>query len=148
MYMAGIYPTSTAKEVKYLMTDGEACIFIAENQEHVDRILPLYGKLPKLSHVVVIDTTGTFMSYHSALTTYEDLIYKGQEMLDADTGAFEEEVRKVDPNDDLFIVYTSEYHWQHQGGSHQPWKAVGSSIYPHRPISDSGANNMNCFFRK
>ncbi len=103
----GIYPTSSAKEVKYLMTDGEACIFIAENQEYVDRILPLHDELPKLRHVVVIDTTGTFMYDHSALTTYEDLTHKGQEMLDADTGAFEEEVRKVDPKDDLFIVYTS-----------------------------------------
>ena len=103
----GIYPTSSAKEVNYLMTDGEACIFIAENQEYVDRILPLYDALPKLSHVVVIDTTGTFMYDHSALTPYEDLTHKGQEMLDADAGAFEEEVRKVDPKDDLFIVYTS-----------------------------------------
>jgi len=103
----GIYPTSSSKEVRYLMTDGEACIFVAENQEYVDRILPLYDELPKLRHVVVIDTTGTFMYDHSALITYEDLNHKGREMLDANTGAFEEEVRRVNPEDDLFIVYTS-----------------------------------------
>jgi len=103
----GIYPTSSSKEVLYLMRDGEACIFVAENQEYVDRILPFYDELPKLRHVVVIDTTGTFMYDHSALTTYEDLTHKGQEMLDANAGAFEEEVRRIDPKDDLFIVYTS-----------------------------------------
>ncbi len=103
----GIYPTSSSKEVNYLMTDGEACIFVAENQEYVDRILLLYDELPKLRHVVVIDTTGTFMYDHSALTTYEDLTHKGQEVLDANAGAYEEEVRRIDPEDDLFIVYTS-----------------------------------------
>ena len=103
----GIYPTSSSKEVNYLMTDGEACIFVAENQEYVDRILPLYDELPKLRHVVVIDTTGTFMYDHSALTTYEDLTHKGQEVMDANAGVFEEEVRRVNPEDDLFIVYTS-----------------------------------------
>ncbi|MBT3256394.1 MAG: AMP-binding protein [Deltaproteobacteria bacterium] len=103
----GLYPTSSPKEVNYLMKDGEACIFVAENQEYVDRILPLYDELPKLRHVIVIDTTGTFMYDHSALVSYDDLTAKGREVLDADAGAFEEEVRKVNPTDDLFIVYTS-----------------------------------------
>ena len=103
----GLYPTSSPKEVNYLMKDGEACIFVAENQEYVDRILPLYDDLPELRHVIVIDTTGTFMYDHSALISYDDLTRKGQKVLDADTGAFEEEARKVTPGDDLFIVYTS-----------------------------------------
>ena len=38
----GIYPTSSQKEVRYLMEDGGASIFVAEDQEYVDRILPLF----------------------------------------------------------------------------------------------------------
>ena len=37
----GIYPTASAAEVEYQMRDGGAAIFVAEDQEYVDRILPL-----------------------------------------------------------------------------------------------------------
>ena len=37
----GIYPTASAEEVEYQMRDGGAVLFIAEDQEYVDRILPL-----------------------------------------------------------------------------------------------------------
>src|ERR671922_1019016 len=35
----GIYPTASAAEVEYQMRDGGAAMFIAENQEYVDKIL-------------------------------------------------------------------------------------------------------------
>ena len=42
----GIYPTASASEVEYQMRDGGAVIFIAEDQEYVDKILPLADRLP------------------------------------------------------------------------------------------------------
>ena len=46
-------PSSTAsirllrrREVEYQMRDGGAAIFIAEDQEYVDKILPLADRLP------------------------------------------------------------------------------------------------------
>ena len=35
----GIYPTASQAEVQYQMNDGGACIFIAEDQEYLDKIL-------------------------------------------------------------------------------------------------------------
>ena len=66
----GIYPTSSQKELLYLMQDGEASIFVAENQEYVDRILPLLDRLPHVKHVVVIDVRGMFMYDHPALVSF------------------------------------------------------------------------------
>jgi long-chain acyl-CoA synthetase len=103
----GIYPTSSPKEVRHLMNDGEACIFVAENQEYVDRILPLFDSLPALRHVLVIDSTGTFMYDHPALTAYEELTQKSAGTLAGDMDQLEDEVRKIAPEDPLFIVYTS-----------------------------------------
>src|SRR5262245_55871787 len=40
----GIYPTASAQEVEYQMRDGGAVLFIAEDQEYVDRILPLVDR--------------------------------------------------------------------------------------------------------
>ena len=42
----GIYPTASAAEVEYQMRDGGAVMFIAENQEYVDKILPFADRLP------------------------------------------------------------------------------------------------------
>ena len=103
----GIYPTSSAKEVQYLMSDGGACIFVAENQEYVDRILPLYDKLTDLNHIIVIDTRGIFMYDHAALFTYNDIVQSGEKFLESNSGKFEEMVSRVNPSDNLFIVYTS-----------------------------------------
>ena len=36
-------------------------IFVAENQEYADRIIPLFDNFPHLRHIVVIDTKGLFM---------------------------------------------------------------------------------------
>ena len=42
----GIYPTAAAAEIAYQMRDGGAAIFIAEDQEYVDKILPIADQLP------------------------------------------------------------------------------------------------------
>src|SRR5688572_24949363 len=51
----GIYPTASAAEVEFQMRDGSASIFIAEDQEYVDKILPFVDGLPELRSLVVLD---------------------------------------------------------------------------------------------
>ena len=103
----GIYPTSSQKELLYLMADGEATIFVAENQEYVDRFLPLLDKLPQVKHVIVIDVRGMFMYDHPALVSFVDLMERGEAALESDTSAVEGIAQGIQPADDLFIVYTS-----------------------------------------
>jgi len=103
----GIYPTSSQKEVHYLMEDGEACIFIAENQEYADRILPLFDQLSFLKTIVVIDYQGMFMYEHPSLISYEKLLQDGEKQLTLNPGVFREMVNRVKPSDAVFIVYTS-----------------------------------------
>lgn len=103
----GIYPTSSQKELLHLMQDGGATIFIAENQEYVDRLLPLMEQLPRVGHVVVTDVRGMFMYDHPAIVSYVDLMESGKAALQSDPKAVEDITRSVKPSDDLFIVYTS-----------------------------------------
>ena len=103
----GIYPTSSEKEVRYLMGDGGASIFVAEDQEYVDRILPLFDELPGLLNIVVIDDQGMFMYVHDAISSYEKLMEKGEKESLAAPGIFEDLVGNVKPSDSAFIVYTS-----------------------------------------
>src|SRR6266849_7747186 len=56
----GIYPTASASEVEYQMKNGGAVLFIAENQEYVDKILPIADRLSALRWIMVIDATAMF----------------------------------------------------------------------------------------
>lgn len=103
----GIYPTSSVKELAYLMKDGGACIFVAEDQEYVDRILPLFDDLTDLNHIIVIDNQGMFMYDHPALISYDSVKRDGRQLFEEASGEFESLVDRIDPADGLFIVYTS-----------------------------------------
>ena len=56
----GIYPTASAAEVEYQMRDGGAVLFVAENQEYVDRLLQIADRLPALRWIVALDGTAMF----------------------------------------------------------------------------------------
>jgi len=100
----GIYPTASSEEAEYQMRDGGAVLFIAEDQEYVDRILPLVERLPELRRIVVIDDTALFAFSHPKLLSYEVLCEAGR---NADPAWLETEVAKVRPEQPAFIVYTS-----------------------------------------
>jgi long-chain acyl-CoA synthetase len=100
----GIYPTASSEEVEYQMRDGGAALFVAEDQEYVDRILPLAERLPALRRIVVIDDTALFAFSHPRLVAYEALCEAGG---DADLAWLQARVAKVRPQQPAFIVYTS-----------------------------------------
>src|SRR5215510_9420532 len=99
----GIYPTASAAEVEYQLRDGGAAIFIAEDQEYVDKVLPLIDRLPNLRSVIVIDASAMFDYEHPKLTIYDDLITT----LDGDLDWLAAQAARVNPEDPAFIVYTS-----------------------------------------
>src|SRR5262245_38685949 len=100
----GIYPTASPQEVEYQMRDGGAVLLIAEDQEFVDRILPLVDRLPALRRIMVIDDTALFAFSHEKVVAYDTL-------LDASGGGdldwLEGEVSKLRAKQPAFIVYTS-----------------------------------------
>jgi long-chain acyl-CoA synthetase len=100
----GIYPTASPQEVEYQMRDGGAVLFIAEDQEYVDRILPLVDRLPALRQIIVIDDTALFAFSHEKVVAYDALLDAGG---GADLGWLEGEIAKVRPEQPAFIVYTS-----------------------------------------
>src|SRR5262245_18316260 len=101
----GIYPTSSLSEVAFLMNDGKASVFIAEDQEYVDKILSVRERLPHLEWIVVIDHSSMFAYRDPQLRRYVDVLAEGA---CADPlGELEEMARALDPRHPAFIVYTS-----------------------------------------
>ena len=100
----GIYPTASAKEVDYQMRDGGACVFIAEDQEYVDRILPIADQLPDLRAIVVLDDSAMFGYEHVKLHRFSDLLAAAKK---ADLPWLEAQIFTLSSDDSAFIVYTS-----------------------------------------
>lgn len=100
----GIYPTASAEEVDYQMRDGGACVFIAEDQEYVDRILRIADQLPDLRNIVVLDHSAMFGYEHAKLRRFGELLDAAGE---PDIEWLEVQTASLSPNDPAFIVYTS-----------------------------------------
>jgi long-chain acyl-CoA synthetase len=100
----GIYPTASLTEVEYQMRDGGAAVFIAEDQEYVDKILPIADRLPDLKTIVVIDDSAMFGYTHPKLHRLRDLL-DGVDR--PQLGWLEERIAALSPGDPAFIVYTS-----------------------------------------
>jgi len=100
----GIYPTASLAEVEYQMRDGGASVFIAEDQEYVDKILPIADRLPDLKAIVVIDDSAMFGYTHPKLRRLRDLL---DDIERPQLGWLEERIVGLSPDDPAFIVYTS-----------------------------------------
>ena len=100
----GIYPTASLAEVEHQMRDGGAAVFIAEDQEYVDKILPIVDRLPDLRTIIVLDDDAMFDYAHPKLRFFRALI---KSVPAPDLAWLEAHVARLSPADPAFIVYTS-----------------------------------------
>jgi long-chain acyl-CoA synthetase len=95
--VVGIYPTSPAAEVEYLLGHSGAKLLIAEDEEQVDKVLAVRSELADLREVFVVDSRGV---REENVRPWEEL--EGAEPLD-----LAEVAAELDPDATAIIVYTS-----------------------------------------
>jgi len=103
----GVYTTSSIEEIEYLMQTGGAKFFIAENQEYVDKILLIAGRLPRLSRIIVIDTRAIFMYEDARLISFSEVQELGRQRKGKFPEQISQNIQQGDPDGPAFLIFTS-----------------------------------------
>jgi len=105
---AGIYPTSSYKQVKYYVNHSHARIIFVENDEQLDKTLQILDDTPNLEHIVVFDMKGLQRFNHDYVMSFKEFQDLGKKFaLDHPELRFEKMIDAIRPEDTAAVVYTS-----------------------------------------
>ncbi|MDZ7674258.1 MAG: AMP-binding protein [Acidimicrobiales bacterium] len=100
----GVYPTSPAAELEYLLNHSESSVLFAEDEEQLDKVLECWDRVPGLRTVVVFDTRGIKQLDDPRIITHTELVERGAAL---DGGDFDRAVASLSPDEVAVQVYTS-----------------------------------------
>lgn len=103
----GVYATSPANEVAYVLGHAQVEIVVCEDQEQTDKVLERLDELPRLKRIVVIDPKG-LRSYASELVvSFAEVLRVGAEHEVRNPGLVEACLAAQTQADTGLMVYTS-----------------------------------------
>jgi long-chain acyl-CoA synthetase len=103
----GIYTTCSVPEVRYQIENGGAKIFIAENQEYVDKVLEVEELKSDLKHIIVADMRAMFLYNDERIVSLSDVQKLGESKAAQESALFEAGIQAIKPEDTAVFVYTS-----------------------------------------
>ncbi len=103
----GIYPTSPAAEIAYLLAASDASVVVCEDQEQLDKVLEVRDRLPSLTHLVLIDPRGVRHYSVDNLLTFEAVVALGAASEHERPGVLEERLQRQSMDDIALMIFTS-----------------------------------------
>ncbi|KZE27983.1 long-chain fatty acid--CoA ligase [Chelatococcus daeguensis] len=103
----GVYPTSPANEVAYVLGHAGVEIVVCEDQEQTDKVLERLDELPQLRRIVVIEPKGLRHYPQDRITTFAELERLGAEQGRLEPGTIDACLARQQLGDTALIVYTS-----------------------------------------
>jgi long-chain acyl-CoA synthetase len=122
-----IYPSSTADECAFIVSDSGATVAFAENDDQVQKLRARRGDLPLLRHVVTFDGRASDDGWVTTLAALEE---RGRAWDGAHPGAFEERAAEIAPGALATLIYTSGTTGRPKGVelTHAAWVAQSRAI--------------------
>ncbi|WP_370156176.1 long-chain fatty acid--CoA ligase [Ferrovibrio sp.] len=103
----GIYTTDSPKQVEFIVNDSRTAIYIAENDEQLDKILEVRARCPSLRKIVVIDMEGLADFHDPMVISFDELLSMGRNFEHANPGFWDEQLALGRPEDLAILIYTS-----------------------------------------
>ena len=103
----GVYTTDSPKQVEYLCQDSRTRIFVAENEEQLDKILEVRERLPDLIKIIVLDMEGLRDFKDDMVISIDELYQLGKEYHEQHPDFWEEQIALSKPEDLAILIYTS-----------------------------------------
>lgn len=103
----GVYTTDSAKQVQYIVSDSNTVVFIAENEEQLDKILEVRDRCPSLKKIVVIDEEGLSDFSDPMVISFAQLLQLGRDFENANPNVWEKELATGKSSDLAILIYTS-----------------------------------------
>jgi len=104
----GVYPTSPASEVAYVIGHADVDMVVCEDQEQTDKVLEALPELPRLKKIIVVETKGlrSFTPEQRALiATFDEVERLGRESGQAKR--IDEALARQQLDDIGLMIYTS-----------------------------------------
>ncbi|MGB3246705.1 MAG: AMP-binding protein [Sulfitobacter sp.] len=102
-----VYPDQTADEILYLAEDSRTRVFLAQDQEQVDKCIEIAEKYQGAIAIVYWDGSGLWGYDHPLLHSFDSLSEAGQEIHAKDSSRFEEHIKRGRAEDTALLSYTS-----------------------------------------
>jgi len=102
----GVYPTSAAEQVAYVVGHSESTVLFVENEEQVDKVLQIFSEL-SLKQVVVWDPKGLWGFSHERIILFDEFMEQGKGYLEAHPESISGRMETIDPQDTAMMIYTS-----------------------------------------
>lgn len=103
----GIYTTDSAKQVEYIVNDSKTVVYIAENDEQLDKILEVRDRCPTLRKIVIIDMEGLADFHDPMVISFDQLQALGRDFEKSNPRYWDEQLALGKPDDLAILIYTS-----------------------------------------
>jgi long-chain acyl-CoA synthetase len=103
----GIYTTSSAREVQYVVDHSDSRFFFVEDEEQLDKYLEVRKELPRVEKVIVFDLEGLRHFRDPGVMSFEELLNAGRTFAETKPELFEQRFQESQAEDLAILVYTS-----------------------------------------
>ncbi|MGQ2906085.1 MAG: AMP-dependent synthetase/ligase [Neoaquamicrobium sediminum] len=140
----GVYPTSPANEVAYVLEHSDAEIIVCEDQEQVDKVIEVRAQLPLLKRIVVVETKGMRNYPADLVVSFSELEESGAAHRKANPDLVDSALARQGLSDIALMIYTSGSTGKPKGAmlSYGNIRAQAIAI-TERLALDSGATHLS-----
>jgi long-chain acyl-CoA synthetase len=103
----GAYQDSMADEIKFVINQSGSTMVIVEDQEQLDKILDIKEEIPQVKKIVFWDPKGLRLYDDPSIISWEKVLELGKEYEKSHPGMFEDSIAQSQPEDPVYLTYSS-----------------------------------------